>query len=1767
MNEFTILRMLRSQSTFRRILSDFLSIFLPLVIVLLIVTVPSASGSAEFSTFDAGPAFVAMADHDYLAVVDPVSGAVTDTVDLAPNGCDFPWRVAIPPNGQSVWVSCRYSSSIVVLDRDTHEVLQTISDQQGPAGIAFTQDSAYALIGSNYYGEVVVIDTSTFATAAVIDTAESPISVVMHPYLPAAYVVHRLYEGSVSVIDTLTWTVSQQVKAGSNPHHAVISRDGSHLYLSNKGNNTVSVIDTRSLKQETEVRLDAMPRDLAIHPDGLSLYVTQSWGDAFAIIDTATNEVQQTVDVDPGDSFTKPWGMDVTCDGGTLITTGSGGWGEETRQVALTDTGTLTSVLLPMPDRDENGYPDTGARDVAVCPQYVAEGIFLFPAAQSQRAGRGEDAVYELVLFNFSGKEDSYALALGAHAWDSVLSTDAVGPLSHGESAVMTMTVTVPQDADWYATDSVTLTATSAAEPETYQETAVLITEAYAPPAMTVSPLSLSSTQDAGEVVGQTLDVANGAGVDLDFEIGTSFGPGTSFAAASTELYGYLPSWGFLRIIGLENDTNVDLTNLSDGSTIDQTSALARYDTWDAYMNSGTYFKVQADKPVVAVLTDGSYWGYTSFIPSIDSGPVGREFVFYHEQADPFLYVFAVDTADVELRDSNENIVYSKSLNAGEYWKLNPDSGVYHVTANGRIALELVAENAYTTVPGSEGQAVGQLFFFATDGWGSGAVAAFAYEDADIELYDLNDDSLLHSATLSAGEYWWQVGLEDRQLRLESSGLVEVWAGNTEGGTNIEDLGDDISFAGGHLGREYHLHSLMEGFVIFAPFDNTELTVDEDHYSLGKDGYLHFPDCCAAHKIVSSQPILVQTLGRDGSWNDIGAYLGGVVPHSGVPVPWLTADPTSGTLPTDSTSTVDITFDATGIQPGTHTADLIVVSNDPGLPFVDIPVEMLVEPTADMGRVSGSVTDAWTGEPLAAIITLDGVHKTDPTTAFEIWAVEGTYTLIAAAPGYASQEFSVEIIADGETDRDIALEPDMARLELNPEILDATVVEGLTTVVELTVVNSGPAELEVSFHELPVQEVQMHATIPALEHRKILYDRAHNEPRLSDYNKVAEDLIAAGATINQNFVYPIDAGVLAGYDVLWINSYGDASWTFDELAAVKSWLDDGGAVLVHGGESPATSGVAGLYEITYRPACSYGTTTDIAEHPTTTGVGQIRVDTCSYLTFGSSSVPVVMDNEGQPHVVAHEEKGGKMVVVSGSDFNEWLVDADDNRLLANNIFAWLAEPNYEDIGWLQSLVAEAEIAGHTSRTVTIQVGAKDLEKGTYEAILAIEHNDPNRATPARVPVSLNVISAAPIADFSAVPTSGAAPLLVNFSNLSTGDFNKCEWDFGDGSKSTICVDPSHTYSQAGKFTVSLQVTGPGGVDKRIKKEYITIPSRPLADFSASPISGAPPLKVQFTNLTTGDYNECLWDFGDDQTSDLCDDPQHTYSKPGIYTVNLEVTGPGGVGKMTRTNYITVHSKPLADFSASPTSGIAPLKVQFTNLSAGNYDECLWDFGDSLTADGCNGPAHTYFQPGAYTVILEVKGPGGNDQKVKTDFIIVHDLTSANFSATPTSGVPPLKVEFTNLSMGDYDDCLWDFGDGDTSAMCDDLSHTYTTSGKFTVSLKIKGPGSESDFTRTDFITVYTPPVAAFSASPSSGVPPLIVEFTNLSTGDYDECLWDFGDGSRESYCGNPKHEYRSAGDYTVVLTVTGAGGEHTLIDEHCVTVGEYFIFLPRIFGN
>ncbi|MBN1999693.1 PKD domain-containing protein, partial [candidate division KSB1 bacterium] len=295
----------------------------------------------------------------------------------------------------------------------------------------------------------------------------------------------------------------------------------------------------------------------------------------------------------------------------------------------------------------------------------------------------------------------------------------------------------------------------------------------------------------------------------------------------------------------------------------------------------------------------------------------------------------------------------------------------------------------------------------------------------------------------------------------------------------------------------------------------------------------------------------------------------------------------------------------------------------------------------------------------------------------------------------------------------------------------------------------------------------------------------------------------------------------------------------------------------------------------------------------------------------------------------------------------------------------------------------------------------------------------------------------PTANFSASPTSGPAPLFVQFTNLSTGDITSYSWTFGDGGTSTS-ANPTHTYNSEGTYTVALTVTGPAGTHSKLMPALIHVGSQaPVANFTASPRSGDQPLTVQFNDLSTGEITSRTWFFGDGGSSSLTN-PSHVYTQAGTFTVSLTINGPGGSDTSTKEGFITVNptAGPVADFSGNPTSGTAPLSVQFTDLSSGNITSRTWNFGDGSSSTATN-PSHTYTQAGIYSVNLTVSGPDGSNTITKSNYITVTSggtAPVANFTGSPTSGNSPLSVQFTDQSTGTITSRSWNFGDGGSSTL-------------------------------------------------------------------------------------------------------------------------------------
>ena len=263
--------------------------------------------------------------------------------------------------------------------------------------------------------------------------------------------------------------------------------------------------------------------------------------------------------------------------------------------------------------------------------------------------------------------------------------------------------------------------------------------------------------------------------------------------------------------------------------------------------------------------------------------------------------------------------------------------------------------------------------------------------------------------------------------------------------------------------------------------------------------------------------------------------------------------------------------------------------------------------------------------------------------------------------------------------------------------------------------------------------------------------------------------------------------------------------------------------------------------------------------------------------------------------------------------------------------------------------------------------------------------------------------------------------------------------------------------------------------------------------------------------------------------------------------------------------------PVSSFTASPTTGSAPLTVKFTDSSTGSPTDFIWVYGDGSyseydTEDSpyfAGGPTYTYYSPGDYTVKLYTWNDNGGDWENKTEYIHVTAPTSGihtQFTGSPTSGAAPLTVKFTDSSTGNPTNFIYVYGDGyyteydtgDIQYSEGGPSHIYYTPGTYTVKCYASNATTGEWLNRTDYITVnnYGPPYAAFFASPETGPAPLTLQFLDDSSGSPTSWLFDFGDGTYTEYdtgdspyfAGGPYHTYSTAGTYLVTMTCYNAYG-------------------------
>lgn len=139
----------------------------------------------------------------------------------------------------------------------------------------------------------------------------------------------------------------------------------------------------------------------------------------------------------------------------------------------------------------------------------------------------------------------------------------------------------------------------------------------------------------------------------------------------------------------------------------------------------------------------------------------------------------------------------------------------------------------------------------------------------------------------------------------------------------------------------------------------------------------------------------------------------------------------------------------------------------------------------------------------------------------------------------------------------------------------------------------------------------------------------------------------------------------------------------------------------------------------------------------------------------------------------------------------------------------------------------------------------------------------------------------------------------------------------------------------------------------------------VAEFSGSPTSGAAPLEVTFTDLSTGDPDTWAWDFGDGGTS-TSQNPTHTFTDPGTYDVELVATrsGDSATDTVTHTSYVVA------------IEAIAGVFIDWDNdgFDVGDYDAIHDQPGSQVVnwsiTRGASAEITGGAQPGSATITLK-----------------------------------------------------------------------------------------------------------------------------------------------------------------------------------------------------
>jgi PKD repeat protein len=351
-------------------------------------------------------------------------------------------------------------------------------------------------------------------------------------------------------------------------------------------------------------------------------------------------------------------------------------------------------------------------------------------------------------------------------------------------------------------------------------------------------------------------------------------------------------------------------------------------------------------------------------------------------------------------------------------------------------------------------------------------------------------------------------------------------------------------------------------------------------------------------------------------------------------------------------------------------------------------------------------------------------------------------------------------------------------------------------------------------------------------------------------------------------------------------------------------------------------------------------------------------------------------------------------------------------------------------------------------------------------------------------LSLTEVNPKPWVDFTAENESGFSPLTVTFKNNTQYGISY-EWNFGDGSAVSTEFEPTHTYTALGDYDVTLKSTNALGDSTLTKTGFVSVVAPyPLPDgeklYGGDMERGGywktTPYGLNLKSNMTWNYTAEPFDGSVGGVLRVVNNRIALYQpvevRSGyVYKFDCDVWVKSSSTNMWIQTFMSETEPPQDSDPLLAANTMAELRTYADAAVSGYVGKFS---GKAIKGASYNQAVGTFRATVDETRYFVIKLGSNNTMDVLLDNLSLREYIAPvepDFTSFTVEGEAPLTVEFYDLTAGDPQSWLWDFGDGATSTE-QDPTHTYTTRGVYTVSLTVtNSEGLSATVTKEDYIIV------------------------------------------------------------------------------------------------